>query len=381
MDHRRLSLADIIIGEPLLFDVYGEDRKLLLRKGQVITSERQVEGLVERGLYVDAQLSGSAAREKTDTTKKKQEIPSVLRFINLANKRLERLLYSLSNETDAQAKILEVVKAVTYATTLNPDIALACVFLNQDAGNYAVRHGIDTATVAMVVARAMRKTPEEINSIMAAALTMNIGMLRYQDQLETKLEPLSEKESALIKNHPQESVALLKQAGIADPDWLSYVALHHENENGTGYPIGAGVGAIPQNAKILTLADHYCACISSRTYRKTLMPGAALRDVFLAGGKASDPMLSAYFIKELGTYPPGSFVRLENGEVGVVTGKGAAPTTPVVHALVGPRGAPLSFPIKRDTTKQLYAIRDPMPDNQASLRFSLQQLWGEEAAM
>ena len=64
----------------------------------------------------------------------------------------------------------------------------------------------------------MHKTPEEISIIMAAALTMNVGMLRYQDQLRARQKPLSEKETKLIRSHPQESVALLKLAGIDDPD-------------------------------------------------------------------------------------------------------------------------------------------------------------------
>ena len=92
-------------------------------------------------------------------------------------------------------------------------------------------------------------------------------------------------------------------------------------------------------------------------------------------------MLAAYFIKELGTAPPGAFVRLQNGEIGVVTRRGKATATPIVHAFIGPRGAPLSFPIQRDTGKELYAMRDTLSCDQAMLPFSMQQLWGEEAAL
>ena len=107
-----------------------------------------------------------------------------------------------------------------------------------------------------------------------------------------------------------------------------------------------------------------------------------MRDVLLPRGKPSDPMLAAYFIKELGTYPPGSFVRLQNGEIGVVTRRPlAASAPPVVHAFIGPRGAPLSFPIQRDTGKELYAIREVLSTQQVTLRFSMQQLWGNEAAL
>lgn len=381
MDQRRLSISDIVIGEPLPWDVYGAGDKLLLRRGHVIENTRQAEELVQRGLFIDAGQAERAAQAKKEAQQlAKKEAPSALRFINLANKRLERLLYNISNEPDAQVKILEVTKALVYASDVNSDVVLGSVFLNQAAARYAVRHCIDTALISLLIARAMKKSLEEIQLIMAAALTMNIAMLRQQDQLEDKQEPLTEKESELIRSHPLQSVEILKQVGITHPDWLNYVLLHHENADGNGYPQGKAVQDIPQNAKILALADHYCASVSNRKYRKTLLPSAALRDVLLAGGKASDPMLAAYFIKELGTYPPGTFVRLQNGEIGVVTRRGKVATTPVVHSFIGPRGAPLSFPIQRDTTKELYAIRDTLSGEQAILRFSMQQLWGDEAA-
>ena len=382
MDQRRLSISDLAIGEPLQWDVFGEDRKLLLRKGQIIANTHQIDVLVQRGLFVDAHLlAEKVGRHAADAAAKKIETPSALRLINMANKRLERLLYSLHNEPGVEAKILEVATALNFACNINSDVALGCILLNQAAGNYAVRHCVDTAVVSLLVARAMKKTPEEIMKIIAAALTMNLGMLRQQDQLQNKEEALSEKETELIHKHPEESVSLLQQAGINDADWLSYVLHHHENEDGSGYPEGQGGQEIPQNAKIIALADRYCARISNRTYRKSMLSNAALRNLFIEGGKTIDSHLAPYFIRELGMYLPGTTIRLQNGEIGVVTGKGHGPTTPVVHALIGPRGAPLSFAIKRDTAKDLYAVREALQPGQASMRFSMQQLWGDEAKL
>lgn len=377
MDQHRLSMSDLVIGEPLPWDVYGDDRKLLLRKGQIVASVHQIEGLVQRGLFTDVQITDKALHDADQS--RKIEAPSALRLINLALKRLERLLYGLQNETDAQAKIFEVAKAIGFACNINAEVALGCILLNQDAGNYAVRHSVDTAVVSLLVARAMKKTPDEVVKIVAAALTMNIGMLRQQDQLRNQEGPLAEKDVEFIRKHPQESVNLLRQAGITDNDWLSYVLHHHENEDGSGYPLGKLAQDIPQNAKIIALADRYCARIAKRAYRKSLLPNAALRNLFVEGGKMIDAHLSTYFIQELGMYPPGTAIRLQNGEIGVATGKGHSPTTPIVHALIGPRGAPLSFAIKRDTAKALYAVREALQPEQASMRFTMQQLWGADA--
>ena len=381
MDQRRLSMSDLVIGEPLQWDVFGDDHKLLLRKGQIIANNHQIDSLVQRGLFVDSHLLGDKAGRHAEAAAKKVESPSALRLVNMANKRLERLLYSLHNEPGVEAKILEVATALNFACNINSDVVLGCILLNQETGNYAVRHCIDTAAVALLVARAMQKTPDEVMKIVAAALTMNLGMLRQQDQLQGKEEALSEKESELIHKHPEESVTLLQQAGITDADWLSYIRHHHENEDGSGYPTGNSGQEIPQNAKIIALADRYCARISNRTYRKSMLSNAALRNLFVEGGKTIDSQLATYFIRELGMYLPGTTIRLQNGEIGVVTGKGHGPTMPVVHALIGPRGAPLSFAIKRDTAKELYGVREALQPGQASMRFSMQQLWGEEARM
>jgi HD-GYP domain-containing protein (c-di-GMP phosphodiesterase class II) len=381
-DQRRISLADITIGEPLPWDVYGHGNKLLLKRGQVIVSDRQAESLLAHGLFINENQAGASPQQKLEEQERAQrsDPPSALRFINLATKRLERILYNLSSEEQPQAKILEVVKALNYAASINVDIALAAILLNQSSASYAVRHGVDAALLAQQVARVMNKSDEEIQAIMAACLTMNLSMLRQQDQLQSRTEPLGPREAEFVRSHPVESVKLLQQAGIDRADWLEYVLRHHELDNSIP-SVEGGIREIPQNVKIVSLADRYCAAVTTRKYKKTLLPAMALRDVFMKNGKPSDPLLSAYFVKELGNYPPGSLVRLQNGEIAVVTKRGKSSTTPGVHSFIGPRGAPLSFPIARDTSKDLYLVREAVPGEAAALRFSLQQLWGNEAAL
>lgn len=377
MEKHRIIMADLVIGEPLPWDVFDATGQLLLVKGHVIEHERQIEALSDRGLFIDAQ----AHNRKHAPPAQISEPPSTLRMINLVNRRLESLLVNLPNETQAEEKLLETAAVLGRAAIAEPDIALASILLNQQSGIYPVRHSIDTAIVSLLVARTMRKTEDEVRLITAAALTMNVAMLRLQEKLQHTGTPLSPEESQLIHEHPQKSVRQLQQAGIAQPDWLSWVLHHHENEDGSGYPFGKSAADIPEGAKIISLADRYCARISARQYRKSLLPHAALRDILLTDKKNVDPTLAATFIRELGIYPTGTFVRLQNGEIGLVTGRGPSTTTPKVHVLIGPRGAPLAQAFKRDTGKQLYAIRDVLSEEQAALRFTMQQLWGAAAAL
>lgn len=306
--------------------------------------------------------------------------PSVLRRINQAHRELEYVLFNLGAEPRAQARILDIARSIASAVDANTDVALASILLNQDEGSYAIRHCVDSAVVAMLVGRALNKGPGEILSIMAGALTMNVGMLRHQEQFQKRLNAISDQELSVIQNHPQEGVNILERAGVEDPDWLACVLLHHENEDGNGYPFGKSGAAIPLNVKIVSLADRYCARVSSRSYRKPLLPKDALNDILLADHGSVDPMLTACIIRVLGVYPTGAVVRLENGETGVVCGKGQSSTAPIVHVLADPKGAPPVQTVRRNTADPAYAVHEMLSEDMAGVRLRMQQIWGDEAA-
>jgi hypothetical protein len=100
----------------------------------------------------------------------------------------------------------------------------------------------------------------------------------------------------------------------------------------------------------------------------------ALREIFLKRGGKVDENLAKALIKELGLYPPGSFVRLHNGEIAIVFRRGKTATTPLVRSVIGPRGAMLGRPVRRDTSETHYVIVDLAPYD-PSVRISFNQLW------
>lgn len=305
--------------------------------------------------------------------------PSVLHQINDAHRRLEYLLFNLERVPEAQAKILSVARVLSEATRLNSDIALACILLNQNEGSYAVRHCVDTAVVAYLVGTALQKGPHEILTMMAAALTMNVGMLQNQEQFQSRRNSITPEELAWIRGHPQRGAEILRAVGVGDGDWIDYVLLHHENEDGSGYPLGKSGDDIPLGAKVISLADRYCARVSTRNYRKSLLPNEALSDILLADHQSVDPMLTACFIHVLGTYPTGAVVRLANNDVGVVTGKNEGKSAPVVHALLGSDRVPLAQPLRRDTSRPEFSVQEMLSEEQVGVRVRMQALWGDEA--
>ncbi|MDC8758034.1 HD-GYP domain-containing protein [Janthinobacterium fluminis] len=367
-------MSELAVGQALAWDVHGESGGLLVKKGHVVASDSQLDLLLERG-FIEAD-DGHATLTFADP-------PSALRMLNLARGQLHLVLDDIvGGGRDAiHARLDAVAGLVEEAVELDRDVALACILLNQEVGQYATRHSVDTAVVALLMARALKLPAAEARSLVLAALTMNVGMLQHHERFQCTAAPLAGPDLAYLRAHPQAGVDLLRAAGIDDAAWLDCVLQHHENDDGSGYPHGRTAVQIGGAAKIVMLADRYCARVSARNYRKTMLPNAALRDILLEGKETVDAHLASVLLHELGIYPIGTHVKLLCGEVGVVTRQGVNSTTPHVLTLLNPWGSKLDVPLRRDTKSERHGIREVLGAEQAALSFRLDQLWGRSASL
>jgi HD-GYP domain-containing protein (c-di-GMP phosphodiesterase class II) len=382
---RRIVLSDLQVGEPLWWDVFDVAGHLLLCKGYVLQSDRQLESLLERGLYVDQEEYVQALTERQEATVRvRPQLPSVVRRLNQIHGQVGPVLTAIVNGAappNAQREILDAADGIIQAVEFNADIALAWIVFAAAGREYAVHHCIQAAILAVVVATTMKKSVDQVTSVAASALTMNVGMLALQERLQHKAGALDAEETATIKQHPCVSVDLLRKAGITDSQWLAQVLFHHENIDGSGYPYGRSSSDIPELAQVISVADRYTARIAPRSYRSGLLPNEALRGLLLEGGKTIDPLIAAYFIRALGIYPPGSVVRLNNGEVAVVYKRGSNAAAPPVLSVTSPRGAPLDRPQRRSTDQELHTIREAIAASSVDVSFDMEILWGKEAAL
>lgn len=115
--------------------------------------------------------------------------------------------------------------------------------------------------------------------------------------------------------------------------------------------------------------------IKRRAHRTSFSPKEVLREIFLQRAGAVDEHLAKLFIKELGIFPPGVFVKLRNSEVAVVTHRRKDSKWPVVCSIIGPRGAPLLKPVRRDPSHEEYEIRELIPRDR-SVQILPCVLWG-----
>ncbi|MGI9213905.1 MAG: HD-GYP domain-containing protein [Methylococcaceae bacterium] len=378
----KIGLASLKIGVPIACNVYDKNGKLLLRKGFVLESPHQVEVLFRDGLYIKSEpVRTSIAHPRSEPKIEQASIPTAISVLTQELKNQENLVRIIRGKTghpDIHRLYAASVHKLITAVQRQRDLCMAYVFFNKTTENYPLRHSLDTAIIATIIANSLDKSPYETINIAAASLTMNISMLKLQEQLVSKAEPLSAEERAKINMHPSASATLLKQAGISNDDWLTFVQCHHEKNDWTGYPRGLKGDDIPEGAQIVCLADRYTATISPRSYRQGLVPNVVLRELLLKHGDTLCLSHAGVLTKVVGIYPPGMFVKLRNGEIAVVVSSGEDGACPRVKSIIGADNAPLPFPISRDTKKGPLRITASVRLEPERVPFDMVKIWGEE---
>jgi HD-GYP domain-containing protein (c-di-GMP phosphodiesterase class II) len=355
------------LNHPLPWDVLDARGQLLLCKGYVITDERQREALLERGLYVDdEQLT------RYEQAQQKSEEFDPFFLWDSIHKRLNLSLREHITDAGFLKQLAQISGEIESLTERDAEAGLFFM-MRLDADVYPVVHSLQAAYVGGLLARRIGASAAERDTVMKAALTMNIAMIELQKVLQKQRAPLTEGQRAEIRSHPIRSWQRLEMLGVNNEDWLRAVAEHHESPDGKGYPKGLAKPSTP--AEVLHFADRYCAMLAARATRKPLAPNRAARDLFIAASNKGSS-LGAMMVKELGVYPPGHFVRLANGETGVVVKRGELANTPIVCALEDGKGVKYPEPIRRETAKPEYAVIDAVAPDTVIVDLNPARLFG-----
>jgi HD-GYP domain-containing protein (c-di-GMP phosphodiesterase class II) len=152
---------------------------------------------------------------------------------------------------------------------------------------YTAGHSGRVSEIACAIAEAMKVTPEELDSIRLGALLHDIGKIGIADSVLQKPGKLNSEEVALIRRHPTIGRRILEGV-LGFYSYLPIVELHHENWDGSGYPLGLEGAATPLGARIVHVADAYDAMTTDRTYRPGTSHEEALRTLLQEAGTQFD---------------------------------------------------------------------------------------------
>ena len=388
----------LVLNRPVPVNLWDPKGVLLLRKGEAVTSAKQREQIMKHlpgVLPSDWQAVTYGYTAVLDRKFRNNESLSDLAKVSALMVCVESrarpaslsateswadthaALRSLLHQGAGASHFLDRLRSVQEETERlwhqQPDNSMLVLvqYLFDPQLSYSTTHALLCAGLCQLVSASSDIAAEVHQRLTQTALTMNLGMTREHDQLARQATQPSALQLRLIREHPLHSAAVLRKLGVTDPVWLQWVEEHHERSDGTGYPAGNRVDG--SECRLLQLADNFVACISPREGRGSLPSQDLARQVYLGFGETPDRW-GALFVKSIGFFPPGSYVRLANGECGVVVRRGEKANAPKVMALTSRLGTPLGEPVLRDTAESAFAVQASLPPGEVKVVVNVERL-------
>jgi putative nucleotidyltransferase with HDIG domain len=167
---------------------------------------------------------------------------------------------------------------------------------------YTKGHSERVADLSIKMADALGLSAQEKEHLNFAALLHDVGKIGINRDILWKHCSLDECEEDEMRSHPDKGVQILAPINFLKPA-LSSIRHHHEQFDGSGYPLGLKGGEIPLKARILSVADAWDAMRSDRPYRAALSVEEAKNEVLRYSGIQFDPKIIEALVSCLGDDP------------------------------------------------------------------------------
>ena len=190
--------------------------------------------------------------------------------------------------------------------------------LTNGAGDRATAHALNVAVIALLMGRTFGMSRDEMMDLGVGALMHDVGKIQMPDRLRHADEAFTSAEVNAYREHVATGVTQGKRMGLS-AGALLVLAQHHEQADGTGFPLKLGIDRLSTAARIVALVNRYDNLCNPPQIARALTPHEALSMLFAQSRSKFDATVLNAFIRMMGVYPAGSVVQLTDDRYAMVT--------------------------------------------------------------
>jgi HD-GYP domain-containing protein (c-di-GMP phosphodiesterase class II) len=217
-------------------------------------------------------------------------------------------------------ELQRLVNGLAESVIRNPD-ALLLLSKVREAKAAAHARALQVSVYMMVFGRFLQREPDDIRLLGMLGLLQDVGYSRVPAALLQKHERLTAEESEIVKRHVELSAHIVGITKGLPPRLEQLVLLHHERQDGTGFPRGLRGYQLGLHGSMAAICDAYEMLLAPPPYGEGQSAAEALKLLTKERGTAFHGPLLEQFIRCMGAFPVGSEVELTSGEFGVVIGE------------------------------------------------------------
>lgn len=349
---KRISVQNLQEGMILAADAVTPNGQMLIPVGTVITENHlfrlnlyqilsaviyeESDKVSEEDILIDTPLDTIAEDDITsDTDARPIRNEAFLRF-NQVYTKVDKIIRAqfediLEGKPVDQNKLLGTSDALLKSVRVKSDLFNYMHHVrSEDYHTYV--HAINVSVLCSIFGHWMKMPKESIDALVVAGLIHDIGKIKIPVDLLNKSTPLSDEEFDQIRQHALLGYEMVKDLDLSD-DIKQTVLLHHERNDGSGYPYGYTREEIPEFAKIVAILDIYDAMTTHRSYHAKFSPFKVIQIFEQESYGHLDTKYLFTFLENIAHYYLGEEVRLTDGTKGkIVFIHNQSPSRPIIQS-------------------------------------------------
>ncbi len=314
-----LKAEDLEPGMILKSDFIHERGRLFLAEGTTLTAYL-INRILELQIPYIRVVQEADGQQVSHLHKTNYDIntENFLRAYNNSNKVIKKLFESVQAGRKFNFKEINKTVGIFIDIIRNDENIVPRLQRVHVSDEYTFYHSINVCIISILIGKWLRMPISGLRKLGYTGMFHDIGKCMIPPEILNKPGPLNEEEWETMKQHPVYGYNILKRNNITSNDILMGVLMHHEREDGSGYPYGLKGEKIHPYGKIIAVADIFDAMMSDRVYRKKKPPFRVTEYIADRSFDSLDPYISRAFLEGISVFFVGNKVRLSDGRVGKI---------------------------------------------------------------
>ncbi len=302
-----ISVKDLITGMILAMDIVSTYGSEIILKGSVL-NDHSID-VLQKLNYEEVLVYKSETEDEIEA------------YINsyvdcgyeVDKNKIKKLIQEVGTGNPLNVEYVEEVTG-SIAQQANTNLPLEILEKSISKDDYLYTHSLNVALLASLLGKWVGLDDRSISLLAKTGVLHDIGKSKLDKDLLDKPGPLTTKEFNTVKKHSEHGYEILKNIPDLEREVLLGVLMHHEKNDGSGYPMGINGAKISAFGKIVAIADVYSAMVANRPYAKKDCPFVILDYLENECAEQFDLTYLRPFLYNIASSYIGNTVVLNNGE-------------------------------------------------------------------